>query len=224
MTEGGLLANSPFSFITKFHYFMAILNSEYDVVYIIDCLSEDERERFQIAETLYAFLKNQRFGVAHWVCHKPAGIFEAFEKLKERAKEGQNFCIQVVSHGTMNGLLFKGKKVDSEVTWDELRPHFYEINGLLSNKLIVNMTTCFGFYGLEMVDKYLGGAPFFGLIGAKRKLFDDEIMIVNSGFYGRLILEEDIKDIIPKIQDDLRSGGYPDDAVFGKTSQDYKRE
>ena len=199
---------------------MRKLDIEYDLVFILDCLTQEERDNFKIAEDLMNFLASKGITQNRAKCENKAMVIEAFKSMNKLAETGQKFCLQIVSHGSDKGLWIK--ETNEFVCWDELRDNLYKLNHKLCNTLIINMTTCKGLNGIKIVNENTNDYPFFGLIGCYRDLYINEGKTVNDLFYNKLIEGKDISIIISEIQRNFKLNGNTDNVIYGITSQGYK--
>ncbi|HLP39685.1 hypothetical protein [Lacibacter sp.] len=199
---------------------MTKLETEYDLVFIVDCLSQQDRDDFKISEDLMNFLASKGIKQLQGKCKNKAMVLDTFTYMKKLADTGLKFCLQIVSHGTEEGLWIE--ETDEDIYWEELRNLLYELNSKLENTLIVNMTSCRGLNGVKIIDENKGDYPFFGLIGCNRDLYIDEAKTTNDLFYSKLLEGKDISTIIPEIQQEFKSLGKTDDVIYGISSQGYK--
>jgi hypothetical protein len=198
---------------------MANLDVEYDLVFIIDCLSQQERGDYKISENLMKFLADNGIKQLQSQCNNKAMVLASLDYMKKLADTGVKFCLQIVSHGTEEGLWIEGTQED--IYWADLRTQLYELNQKLSNTLIINMTTCRGLNGVKIVDELKNAFPFFGLIGCSRDLEVGEGKMANEMFYSKLLEGKDIAVIIPEIQQEFKDSGTADNVVYGISSQGF---
>lgn len=198
---------------------MEKLNVEYDLVFILDCLSQYERDKFQISEDLMNYLAGQGIEQLQAKCQNRNMVYEAFSHMEKIAQSGLRFCLQIVSHGTEDGLWIG--ETNDDIFWNELRARFESLNLKLDNTLIVNMSTCKGLNGIRIVDESANEFPFFGLIGCNRDLDIDEARKTNELFYMKMLEGKDIALIIKEIQAEFQKT-KSEDVIFGISSQGYK--
>lgn len=198
---------------------MEKLNVEYDLVFILDCLSQCERDSFRISEDLINYLAGQGIEQLQAKCQNRNMVIDAFSYMEKIAQSGLRFCLQIVSHGTEDGLWIG--ETDDDIFWDELREKFESLNSKLDNSLIVNMSTCKGLNGIRIVDENADKFPFFGLIGCNRDLYIDEALKTNELFYTKMLEGKDISIIIKEIQTEFQKA-KSEDVIFGISSQGYK--
>ncbi|RZJ80345.1 MAG: hypothetical protein EOO20_26065 [Chryseobacterium sp.] len=172
------------------------LNIELDFVISIDCLPEGEREKFQLAQTLTADLKDI---VTHAVakCDNRSSFFKLFDSLKQKAAGGNQFCINFITHGNQDGIGFKANK--EFISWDELSVLLQPINEYMKGQLLINMVSCQGLYGIKMSTFAKDTFPCYGLIGSQKSLKVSHAKIINQLFYQGLAAGKSIEKIMPEI-------------------------
>lgn len=198
---------------------MEILDVEYDLVFILDCLSQKERDDFRISEDLMNYLASQNIEQLQTKCQNRKMVENAFYYMKNLAQSGLRFCLQIVSHGTENGLWI-GETSDN-ILWDELKDNFESLNHKMNNTLIINMSTCKGLNGIKIVDEHSNHYPFFGLIGCKRDLNIDEAKESNELIYSKLLEGKDVSNIITEVQTHFQQK-ISEDLIYGISSKGYK--
>ncbi|MDR0423430.1 MAG: hypothetical protein LBH46_02460 [Rickettsiales bacterium] len=198
---------------------MKKLNVDYDYVYIIDCLPQSQRDEHKISEELMAFLKTKGISSHKLSCNERKAVFEALDYLIKQANNGKKFLLQIVSHGTKDGLWIEDTNED--IYWCEFREKLQKIHEKTANTLLLNMTSCRGLNGVKIVSEGESDYPFFGLIGCARNLHFWEGKIVNELFYSGLLKNKDINEIISQIQHELKKKGTEDNVVYGITSEGY---
>jgi hypothetical protein len=198
---------------------MSKLDTEYDLVFIVDSLSDSERTDFRISEDLMQFLSNNGIRQLRALCSNKRMVLDAIEYSRILAKTGLKFCLQIVSHGTEEGLWID--QTGEDILWVELTQRLSELNTELSDTLIINMTSCKGLNGIKIVDEKSERLPFFGLVGCPRDLWTDEAKLVNEKFYNKLLEAKDISSIVAEIQTELAALGKTD-VIFGISSKGYK--
>jgi hypothetical protein len=197
---------------------MDILNVEYDLIFILDCLSQKERDEFRISEDLMDYLASQGIRQLQAKCQNRNMVYDAFSYMNKLADSGLRFCLQIVSHGTEKGLWIGDSNDD--ILWHELTDKFKILNTKLDNSLIVNMSTCKGLNGIKIVDINADKFPFFGLIGCNRDLYIDEAKKTNQLIYSKLLDGKDISKIISEVQDEFRKD-KSEEVIWGISSQGY---
>ena len=198
---------------------MEKLSVEYDLVFILDCLSQTERDDYRISEDLMNYLAGQGIKQLQAKCQNRNMVNSAFSYLERLAESGFRFCLQIVSHGTEKGLWIG--ETDDDILWDELKDKFESLNSKLDNSLIVNMSTCKGLNGIKIVNENEDKFPFFGLIGCKRDLSIDEAKKTNELIYSKLLKGKDVSIIINEVQDYFKQA-KSEDVIYGISSQGYK--
>src|ERR1017187_3609552 len=140
------------------------LEATYDLVAIIDLLSDQERSDFHVAIDLQAFLSGLQVPWKYLKCGNRDAFFQSISHLAQLADEGKKFCIHLISHGNRDGI---GLKTTNEfIAWKDFGDSLRQLNRKVAGTLIVNMTSCFGLHGIKAVDLSEDDLPFFGLIGA----------------------------------------------------------
>lgn len=199
---------------------MTKLEVEYDLVVIIDCLPEEQKEKYKISSGLMNFLASKGIKQKTLNCSSKKAVFEAFEHLKTIAKT-KKFCLHIVAHGNKNGIgIVETKEL---VTWNEFNVHLSLLNEKLSNTLIVNMTSCKGLNGIKANDENKRNYPFFGLIGCHRNLKTTEGKFANELFYSKLLEGKNITEIVPEIQSEFKKMGKPDNVIYSISSEGYQK-
>lgn len=196
------------------------LETEYDLVYVIDTLSPAEREKHKLTEFLTETLAKNNIPVAIARCKSAAQLLQAFSKMLELAQQGKNMCLQIVSHGYDGGLWIG--ETNEAVIWSDISPILISINISMGGTLLINMTTCDGLYGMKMIDVKNESSPFFGLVGCNRELFIWEAHIINQLLYKKLMDGKDLSVIVPEIQQELINQGSKADAVYSISSEGYR--
>ncbi len=175
------------------------LDISYDLVYCIDCLSEEEQAKYKISQELIDFLASIGVKNSRIICPDKKAFIEACSYLEKRAKEGTKFCLHIVSHGNNDGI---GIKATGEpILWADFGDMLGVINKEMSNGLIINFTSCMGLHGIKIAE-YVK-TPFFGLIGYSEKLKIAKGKAINELFYTKLSEGKPIQEIIPEIQKEL---------------------
>ena len=199
---------------------MKKLDVEYDLVFIIDCLPQEQRNEYKISEDLMAFLASKGVKQLQAKCNNKAMFLETFSYMNKLADSGLKFCLQIVSHGSEEGLWLHETEID--IFWDEFQKQLYDLNKKLSNTLILNMTCCRGLNGMKIIDENAVEYPFFGLIGCNRDLEVGEGRITNEKFYTKLLEGKDISVIVPEIQKEFTESGSSDIFIYCMSSEAYK--
>ena len=197
---------------------MKKLNVEYDLIFILDCLSQKERDDYRISEDLMDYLASQGIKQLQAKCQNRDMVNDAFNYMNKLADSGLRFCLQIVSHGTENGLWLGDTNED--ILWSELKDKFESLNSKLDDSLIVNMSTCKGLNGIKIVDVHSDKFPFFGLIGCNRDLFIDEAKKTNELIYTKLLEGKDISKIIKEVQEEFNKD-KSEEVIFGISAQGY---
>lgn len=193
---------------------------ELDFVAIIDCLSDDERSKFQVTSQLEADLKEKEIGYATCLCKNKAHVIKFLEELLQKAKDGHKFCINFVSHGNEDCIGFKPSM--EQLDWSELSPLLEGINTELAGMLLLNMTSCSGLNGIKVNDFKIENFPCYGLIGSANKLKMADAKSINKKFYHKLFDGLDINAIIPQIQAEVEKDTQRKNVIYCITSQGYE--
>ncbi|MBX0335550.1 hypothetical protein K3G39_20150 [Pontibacter sp. HSC-14F20] len=192
---------------------------EYDLVIVIDALTEKERGDFKLSEDLIKFLAKEGIKQMLFNCDDKKSVNQSLSNIQKVAESGLKFCLHFVSHGNEKGIWIKNS--NETISWEEFRESLYHINRLLSNTLIINMTSCFGLNAIKIVNDSNNENPFFGLIGSNRVLWTNEAYYANRQFYTKLLAGKDISVIIPEMQNQFRIFGK-DNVIFGASTEGYK--
>jgi hypothetical protein len=192
------------------------LDVEYDFVAIIDTLPPAERAKWQISDRLMSFLAKHGIEQIRAECDTPDQLRKALNHFAELARSGKRFCLHIISHGNKEGLYLKS--VRQVVAWKELTAHLQSINEAMHDGLVVNMTSCFGLHGVKIVDTAQGQLPFFGLIGANRKITAREAISLNESYYTKLLAGEPIQRIVPMVNTEKG-----EDTLYNITGTGYRQ-
>lgn len=191
------------------------LDVEYDFVAIIDCLSEKERSKWNLANDLMDYLAYLGIEQEQSKCDNKKMFLSSMKYFLTRASNGEKFCMHIISHGNKNGIGFKNPI--KMILWDEFRKFLYNVNGAMGGKFIVNMTSCFGLHGIKIIDLSLSNFPFFGLVGPSIKIGFKEVKELNKLFY----LKQTEGKGIPKVISELNKENGKE-LLYSITSQGYQ--
>lgn len=191
------------------------LDVEYDLVFIIDCLPENERQDFRLSQDLMDFLAKQGIHQTTSICENKKLVIATLNHLKKVANSGTKFFLHFISHGYEKGLWIKSTKED--IYWSEFKKHLKEINDILGGTLTINMTSCFGLHGIKIVDENSTDYPFFGLIGYSKELEVDKGKKINELYYSKLLDNKKINEAVDEIKQELNTSD-----IYCITSQGYK--
>ena len=143
------------------------IDVEYDLIAIVDGLPQNERVRWQLAENLADHLAAKGVQNQTARCNSRVGIEDGLAHFVKRAREGTKFAMHFICHGNADGL---GLKATREfIPWQELTEDLRKINDAMEGQLTVNMSSCQGLHGVEIISPS-DGLPFFGLVGPKEKI------------------------------------------------------
>lgn len=161
------------------------LDVEYDSVVVFDLLSQKEREKHKVSETLQELFKKKGMPLTIKYLSTKKDIVASLNKLLEKVKQGQKFMFHFVGHGNKNCIAFK--ETSEIITWEELGSLLTQLNEDSGNTLILNMTSCFGLHSIKTVNPFSeDSSPFFGLIGYSEKLKFKAAKSANDIFYTSL--------------------------------------
>lgn len=177
------------------------LDVEYDQIFIIDCLTEDQYNNWKISQELMQYLAGNGIQQATSICRNKKLVIGTLQYLVKLAKSGAKFCLHIVSHGDENGLWIES--TDEDITWEEFRNLLKDINLAMNGSLTVNMTSCLGLHGIKIVDENSSILPFFGLIGYSEDLEVDKGKEINRLFYKKLLAGTQINKIVEEIKTEL---------------------
>lgn len=162
----------------KYQYVTPELNASYDAVFIIDFLSETDRNKYKITDKLKQTLDNESLPVAEAFPNNRDELIFYFNKMRDWTKEGTKYFLQFVGHGCEDGI-----EVGSEiVAWKDLAEHLEEVNALSNKTLLLNMSTCKGINAVKTTASD-GDYPFFGVIGATENLLVKHAIQINEKLY-----------------------------------------
>lgn len=99
--------------------------------------------------------------------------------------ERRSPLLHLETHGTQGGLSARGQ----EVSWRDFAEVLVPLNHATGLNLVVNLAACWGVYGTTMLRPNLGPAPFRGLIGPNRKVYESEVLKACLALY-RTIFEQ----------------------------------
>ena len=179
----------------EINYRRPILEVDYDFVWIVDGLPPDQTKRYGLTRALGSQLRHAGVSVNLSYCASRAHVLRAVQHMSLVGAAGASFPVHFICHGNKNGLAM-GKEF---VTWPELTPCLTRLNGLMDGNLILNLTSCFGLFGLKTVACDAALHPFFGLFGSNRKLGVNEAAAINARFYELWLGRNDLSAIVKSI-------------------------
>jgi hypothetical protein len=188
------------------------LNTEIELVGIIDMLPAQERKSLDITGELVRFLAAIPVDHKYGECSTNAEVFSALRQFRTLSKN-KALMLHFVSHGNSDGIGIKGS-TEPVIKWDELRSYLLALNRELGGALIINLTSCFGFEGVRMVKADDIDLPFYGLIGCEQKLYPDDAKKVNQLFYQGMADGKEIPLIVIEIIKQYRRK-----VIYGRTAQ-----
>lgn len=108
--------------------------------------------------------------------------------------------LHLETHSAQDGLSARGQ----EVSWRDFAEVLVPLNHATGLNLVVNLAACWGVYGTTMLHPNLGPAPFRGLLGPNRKVYESEVLKACLAFY-RTIFERRDGDAALKAMNDAVS-------------------
>jgi len=121
------------------------------------------------------------------------GMKEAMERLP-----GHIPLLHISAHGDGNGIQLSN---GHNLTWRELGAHFRPINKALGGTLVVCMSSCEGYSGIQMaMDAVDPDLPFLALIGTPQKPTWSETAVAYATFYHQLSRGEHITSAVTAMQ------------------------
>lgn len=177
------------------------LDVEYDQIFIIDCLPEDQYNDWKISQNLMQYLANNGIQQSASICRNKKLVIATLQHLVRLAANGTKFCIHIVSHGDATGLWIK--TTQQEISWDEFRNFLKNINASMGGTLTLNMTSCLGLHGIKIVDENATLLPFFGLVGYSKVLEVNKAKEINHLFYKKLLEGKQINEAVEEIKNEL---------------------
>lgn len=188
------------------------LNTEIDFIGIIDMLPPQERQAWNITSELVQFLRKMNVEQKFKECSTNAEVFATLQKFRELSRT-HTLLLHFVSHGNTNGIAIKGSN-EALITWNELRDYLLKLNRELGGTLIINLTSCFGFEGVRMVNAGDTDLPFYGIIGCEQTLDVGDAKKVNQLFYMGMADGKEIPKIVMEIIDQ-----YGRRVIYGRAAQ-----
>lgn len=191
------------------------LDAEYDQVFFIDCLPENEYNEWKISQDLMKYLADNGVVQTSSICRTKKLVIATLHHLLRIAKSGTKFCLHIVSHGDKTGLWVKSTKED--VFWADFTKLLEQINNAMGGTLMVNMTSCLGLHGIKMVDENSENYPFFGLVGYSDDLEVDKGKEINKLFYKKIMDGKEVQEAVKELRDELK-----DDKLYCMSAQGFK--
>lgn len=182
------------------NYKHPVLDVEYDYVTIIDILPRVQRDALLFSNRLRDIFKWNNIGTVRFDCENYNGFVGALRDLADDAKQGKLFLIHIVGHANESNMVIGDH--EEKMPWNDLRPYLEIINSHQQDRLLLNMSTCFGLHAIKSVDINSKKKPFFAVIGAKHELEIADALDINSRFYDKLISGMDISQIVPKVNEE----------------------
>ena len=160
-------------------YNQPTLDIEYDFVWIVDGLPSNQTKRYGLTVGVGNQLRLQGYSFNLNYCVSAPALDRAIAQMQDAARAGAVFPLHFICHSNKSGVAMG----DDFKTWDDLRPALERLNASMNGNLILNMTSCFGLFGLNAVAEGAKLFPFFGLFGSNRKLSVREAREINRRFY-----------------------------------------
>jgi hypothetical protein len=167
---------------------MGTLNLEFNKIFIIQSLADDERTGDEINKRIGFVLlrqkddiiKNELIDVSN-----SSEFFNALTKVLQSISEGYYPYIHFEIHGCPSGFVLLN---DDFVGWDQLKAPLLEINVRCKNNLYVSLATCYG-AGLIRLFKPWEVCPFFGYIGPEHEVDTPEVEATYIEYFDSLLTE-----------------------------------
>jgi hypothetical protein len=191
------------------------LDTEYDQVFFIDCLPEDEYNNWKISQDLMKYLADNGVVQTSSICRTKKLVIATLHHLHKIANGGTKFCLHIVSHGDKTGLWVKSTEED--IYWEDFTKLLERINQAMGGTLMVNMTSCLGLHGIKMVDESSEHYPFFGLVGYSDDLEVDKGKEINKQFYKKIMEGKEVQEAVTELRNELN-----DDKLYCMSSQGFK--
>ena len=188
------------------------LDVAYDYVAIVDFLPNFDRASECTSDALGDLLKSSGYKYGVKEVNNNQEFIGVLRALAKRTHNGENFILQLVGHGTAEGLVMPDTGI--VLNWSVVAPALRQFHPDVIEKMILNMSCCKGINGAKIAS-YLE-VPFFGLIGPGKDIPFDIAYEINNGFYKKMMSGVSVNDIIRQLQAELG-----DDVVYGITSYGY---
>jgi len=181
---------------------MKELNAEYDRVFVIDLLSETERQTHNISGVLIKLLGDNGIEQELQLCRNKRGLSSGLRRIVNYTKSGKKCLIHFVAHG--NRSCIGWKHTGETLKWGELPGTLATINGAQGGVLVLNFTSCIGINGIKIRDYCRKGVPFFGVIGPLRKIGFPEALRINDLFYKKWFTEPEIPYCVLHVNQEMK--------------------
>jgi len=178
---------------------MKKLNTEYDFVVIIDCLSEKERRESQDSALLAKYLAQEGVENRYYYCGNKVSVLYLLNELKKESSKGVSFPIVFISHGSNLSIFIKHRNED--IDWLDLRQPLLDINKNMNGNLYVLLACCYGFEGYKIDKRDTGEESFFGIIGPQRIITPEESINANEIFFKGLLDGKEIPQAVKDINE-----------------------
>ena len=192
------------------------LDVEYDFVAIIDALPNSQRSSWKISEHLSKFLGTQGICQKCANCSTKLEFFKALDFFADKASKGELFCLHFVAHGNREGLVISA--TGEYIQWEEFRGALTRLNRIMNERLVLNLSSCKGIYGMSVVDPTVNETPFFCLVGPKRDILVRDAIRVNEMYYAKQIRRLEIPQAVEEI-----NHCFGTQILYSISSEFYKR-
>jgi hypothetical protein len=182
--------------MSRLVYDRSTLDVEYGDVAIFDGLTDQDRRRWGLSESLEQFLSGAGVKSLRARCGNRLGALAAFKKIRELAEAGEFYSIHIVAHGSKTGLRFG---TSERLRWPDLGVALSPINRAEKGQLVLNMTSCFGIHAVKSADFTPTGDPFFGVLGVNHKLGFREALVMNCVIYHQWLRGRPLNEIVRSV-------------------------
>ena len=115
-----------------------------------------------------------------------AALLARLKRIEEDFENTKRYpLIQVETHGNDDGI---GLSAEDALSWTELMKALTPLNEATGLLLPVFLSACHGMWGIRMAQA-MQPAPFFALMGPKKKVYPGEIVRGMCAFYRKAIVE-----------------------------------
>ena len=193
------------------------LAATFDFVLILDALPQTDRDALRTSQMLTDFLRMHRVESKLAQCRDSRHVLRYLRLFANMARSGERFLLHIVSHGTEGGLWLEASM--ERLAWSELTEPLSAINSAMNDAFVVNITSCFGASGIDIVDPEVTSDPFFGLIGSSREIDGAEAISINSEFYRSLIASEDVPSAVAAVNQAMQ-----EEVIFARPAVELRRD
>ena len=136
----------------------------FNSIIILESLSDSE---LTLVDELEDFLRSVTvefsIGLYRFKVRSKREIINELIKVSHSIEFGLLPIMHIAMHGSTNGLSL----LDDSISWEELEPHFSDINLKTKNNLLITFAVCFGAHSIDFYKLNRERAPFFGIIAPK---------------------------------------------------------